>query len=374
MRKFAYRAVCASLCALVSSFAITTFSIRQLEQFQTELTPDFFFADSVTELSALSARMANSPLSETPLIAASFTLAQQGDNETSQSLLFEAIRRNPRSEPARSWQIQSNLELENYEEVISGLDALTRLYPDRSAQYYDALHDMAMMKESSSSVMASLEKDPLWGKAVLRRMNQGPKNATLRHRANEANSVDTAHYIQQLVNEKNFALAFSIWLDALPEEQLTALRWPFNSTFQELSAPAPFNWRLSENEIEFVPYEGASVTYFGRSTPVLLEQILPLGSGAYSFSALMSGELRANGGKLRWTIECADSERVLASMIAGPLYDQAALFDVSYEVPEENCDFQRLSLRGEPGEFTFWARARIEEVQISEAGHEAAIR
>jgi hypothetical protein len=176
--------------------------------------------------------------------------------------------------------------------------------------------------------------------------------AALKDTENPPTKDELRPYLNRLVKDENFELAYQTWLATLLPQQRTDETHPFNRDFQFPVDGLPFNWNL-----EAIAGADMQVVDSGKKRALLVEfsgarvrfanvkQLLLLPAGDYTFSGkVKTAELRTSRG-LWWRIFCANaSASTLANteLVSGTM--PRTDFTVKFQVPATDCEAQWLQL------------------------------
>jgi hypothetical protein len=163
-------------------------------------------------------------------------------------------------------------------------------------------------------------------------------------------------YLNRLIKDENFELAYQTWRATLPPQQAADVAHPFNRDFAFPVDNLPFNWNFLEGgtgaDIQvlpsvdggkkralFVEFSGARVRFAN------VKQLILLPAGDYAFSGkVKAGELRTSRG-LWWRVFCANAS---ANMLANTELVSGTMpwteFMVKFQVPAADCGAQWLQL------------------------------
>jgi hypothetical protein len=173
--------------------------------------------------------------------------------------------------------------------------------------------------------------------------------AALNEAPNPPTKEELRPYLNRLVNDEDFTLAYQAWHATLPPEQRADESYPFNRDFKFPIDNLPFNWNVGEiggANIQVVSLANSGnrrallVEFVGRRIggPKIVKQLMMLPAGDYSLSGkVKAAELRTVRG-LWWRIFCANaSANTLANteLVSGtmPWTD----FAVKFKVPATDC-------------------------------------
>jgi hypothetical protein len=179
--------------------------------------------------------------------------------------------------------------------------------------------------------------------------------AALNDSENPPTKDELRAYLNRLIKDENFELAYQTWHALLPPPRRTDATYPFNRDFEFPVDNLPFDWTLEttpgadirivssvdsgKKRALLVEFSGARVRFAN------VKQLMLLPVGDYSFSGkLKTAELHTVRG-LWWRIFCANaSANTLANteLISGtmPWTD----FSVKFQVPRADCGAQWLQL------------------------------
>jgi hypothetical protein len=239
-----------------------------------------------------------------------------------------------------------------------------QLDQDGEARYIRALSQLARDPAGRAAVVRQASRKPFWAEALVRELGRGPDSAPLLVELSRTMPQARASYLNGLVAERRVEEAFIAWLDTLPADAIS-FSWPYDGALRGAPGVGPFNWTFDRSGVELIEGGGVHVVYLGSGTKDFASQVILLGSGYYQLSTEASGQTRARGGRLQWTIACMPDGPTIATLELSRLGAGRQTLKEEFSVPLTGCAAQRLSLRGVPGELTLWAKAAITGVRIS---------
>ena len=137
--------------------------------------------------------------------------------------------------------------------------------------------------------------------------------------------------------------------------------------FEGSDALRPFNWQFDDSFAEIPRRRGAlQVSYRGRGRPVFAAQITKLPVGDYYFRAVLDALPSEGVGDFVWVINCLTSEDLPLEV---SIFDPAMIEQetgIAFEIPQA-CDYQELSFRGFPGQFTRQLSFQVNDIEIISA-------
>jgi tetratricopeptide (TPR) repeat protein len=306
-----------------------------------------------------------SPLAHEPLLYAGLDAYREGRLEDAEVALEAALERNPRSRPALIALVEIASQAEDFERAVALLEDLLSLDPAQSQTYVAALARLARDPRSRPYLLEAFSRAPPWRDLFAARIGAEVDDAAFLLALSRGSARAQSALLERLVRAGEYDRAYLAWhsfLDvAAPADAFTA---PYDQQFDGLPAPAPFNWRHLDSRTELQAGGGLYTSYLGRGEPSLLEQITALGPGEYRLAAAMEGEARASGGGFRWTLACLPSGTEIATLDVRELSATEQAFSVAFTVPPEACSYQRLRLRGLPGEFPIPAHSIVRRISI----------
>jgi hypothetical protein len=167
-------------------------------------------------------------------------------------------------------------------------------------------------------------------------------------------TADVRDYLDLLIRNNFHELAYYVWLQFLPPEQLASAGLLFNGDFESRPSSLPFDWVISAGAgvtIDFArrpddPGQHALLIEFGHGRADFrgVAQTIMLPPGSYLFKGQYRGQLIGRRG-LEWRISCAGVENPIAKtpMTAGNAA-QWAEFSIPFAVPDADCRAQQVRL------------------------------
>jgi hypothetical protein len=150
--------------------------------------------------------------------------------------------------------------------------------------------------------------------------------------------------------------AYRVWRRfALLRNQETGL---FNTSFADVAAPPPFNWRLASGSAgvaEPLPGGGVRLLFYGREDALLASQTLLLDAGAHRLRWTTSG----SADDLSVWVKCVPGDRILASAAL-------ARGELSFVVPA-GCRAQQIEFRGVLSETPATRQPTVTGLQLTKA-------
>jgi hypothetical protein len=316
--------------------------------------------------------LATSPLSEHPFRIAGLLALEAGDTRRADELFAIVHERQPRDSAARLNLVRRYLAGGDLATGVRELERLIWLDPSRSGQYADMLVALADAPEAAEAIEARmLESQPVRS-ALIGKMNERHGDIGRLIRLNAAEPPAQSGLVQRMLRDGGLEFAFLGWLEFLPADQRSDLSWPFNPRFEDVAAPAPFNWTVRTQLSEHLPDGGLYISYDGKDSPVLLEQTMMSAPQRYAVSLTMDVSIQPNGGQLKWSLACASGGPELGSVRIRERSAGVQTYRFETVAPGPDCRGMKLSLSGVPGEFPLWARATLRRAEMEPLTEEFA--
>jgi hypothetical protein len=302
---------------------------------------------------------AKSPLSADPYLVEG--AIAQSEGRPAERLFVEARARDPRSRGARYFLADQYFRTGVIARGLIEMAALSRLSPRAAAPFVPALVAYARepgavpqlgmffraMPELEPAVLSLLADDVRNADLVLALATTGKRSAPVPEWQGKL--------LVGLAAAGEYRKAREVWSRLSGVKTAPLL---FNPDFEELDAPAPFNWSLPTTGDGVAEMAGGGilhVLYYGRQETVLASQLLLLPAGRYALAMQVSGDGAAD--TLQWTVRCANRDQ---SLLRLPVRRRQERFTV----PPGNCPAQWLELRGLPGDIPRTAEMGIGKLRL----------
>jgi hypothetical protein len=347
-------------------FAATGYSVALYEQLELARKGEAGAVGNPEQAALL--LMQRAPLHDAPLALRGLAAAQSGDLAVADQTFAAAFGRNPRNVPSRLWLAHRALQDDDIERAVDLVSGLFAVSPRQNAVHVEALASVARLPGGVAGLEKRLGEGgeaPSWAGAVVSRVNALSPDLDPLIPLNRITPSTQQAFISRMIAERGVEAGFAAWRNFATEVEDDPSSWPYDNTFKGKTAPPPFNWRKHSDLIEFAQGGGLNVSYLGRGRPVLVEQLMLLAPGGYSFTTTLSGDSSADGGGLGWAIECNAPVKELGRVVIRELAPSSSRPGFNFVVPEVDCPAQRIVLRGEPGEFPTRVRAEIASVTIT---------
>jgi tetratricopeptide (TPR) repeat protein len=307
-------------------------------------------------------------LRASPLNARAFTLLgliaeRKGDQKNAEALMRIAAARTWQDETTDEWLLNREAHRGDYARALPYADAMLRTSWPFQPELFPVLASFTVDPRAFEALTALLATAPPWRSWFLSELSARLANQTrlvqlyaaLNDSENPPTKDELRPYLNRLINDENFELAYRTWRATLPPQQRADETYPFNRDFEFPVDGLPFNWNFEEiagadsrivppvengkKRALLVEFSGARVRFAN------VKQLLLLPAGDYSFSGkVKTAELRTSRG-LRWQVFCANASAntiAYSELVSGtmPWTD----FTVKFQVPATGCGAQWLQL------------------------------
>jgi tetratricopeptide (TPR) repeat protein len=307
----------------------------------------------------------SNPLNARALSLLGLIAERKGDQKAADALMRIAAARTWRIQTTDEWLLDRLSLRGDYADALPYADAILRVgMEDFHVELFPVLASFTVDPRAFEALTAFLATSPPWRAWFLSELSRRLANQTrlvqlyaaLSKTGNPPTNDELQPYLDRLIKDENFDLAYQTWRATLPPPQQASIKtYPFNRDFEFPVDNLPFNWNL-ENvpgaDIQVVPSvdgdkKGALLVEFSgaRVRSLKVGQLIMLPAGDYRFSgSVKTAELRTARG-LWWHIVCATAAaNTLANteLVSGtmPWTD----FTVIFQVPAEDCTAQWLQL------------------------------
>ncbi|RTL82481.1 MAG: hypothetical protein EKK29_16360 [Hyphomicrobiales bacterium] len=286
----------------------------------------------------------------------------QGSRKLAASAMVAAARHSLHEGYAAFWLMTRALENKNFPSSAYYADVLLRsgtVLPDY------VMPPLARMLESKGAgeqeVVKLLAQNPPWRPVFFGLIYNNLSDASvplkllmdLRETAAPANVKELNAYQWFLINKRFVELAYYVWLQFLPPEDLEHAGFLFNGDFEKKPSGSPFDWQVppvANVTVDFVAKsekdaDRALLVGFssGRAEFPGISQITMLTPGRYKLKGSYKSDLDGPRGVM-WMVSCADNKILGQSRHITGLTEDWAQFEFAFSVPEKGCPVQSLRL------------------------------
>ena len=304
-----------------------------------------------------------SPLSGRPLSIVAAAASVDGNHGRALNLLINARNLDPRNAIVRLQLVGEYFLANKLDRAIAEADAAMRLQPAYIAQLAPLLPAMASTPLAVRALRAAVSRQPLWSRALLRNRALYEKSPALLFAIIDANSSEDvtgeqqsrqSAYLRRLVRQGEIDTAYLAFVNLLPRGSNPARSLVYDGGFAGMPGPPPFNWDLMRGQVDYARImdgdgdAGLSVKFFSDRAITLASQIVQLPPGRYRLSSLAVADENATVSLSQWSLRCQSSEKRsdrLATLELGELGTEPSQLAIEFDVPENTCQAQSLSLR-----------------------------
>jgi hypothetical protein len=314
--------------------------------------------------------LAQAALGQDPMNARALRILGQvadadNDERSARQLMQAAARRSQRESVAVYWLMRESFERKDYATAIHYADVLLRSRPYVIPQVMPTLARIAEDTKANGELKQMLGTNPPWRpqffSGLLRTITDArtPLDLMLsiKDTPTPPTTADVRDYLDLLIRNNFHELAYYVWLQFLPPEQLANAGLLFNGDFESRPSSLPFDWVISAGTgvtIDFArrpddPGQHALLVEFGHGRADFrgVTQMIMLSPGNYLFKGQYRGQLVGRRG-LEWRISCAGAENPITKtqMMTGTAATatQWAEFSIPFAVPDTDCRAQQVKL------------------------------
>ncbi len=321
-------------------------------------------ADDHSEIRSLAERaLTADPLNATALYLLGRVAELEGKTARATDFMSAAVHRSRRETGAALHMLRRGWEARDNAQVLELTDAILRTAPGMRRHLVPLLARMAEDDKARLLLTERIIQNPPWRAEFLSDLPRAvtdartPLNILLELRDTPAppKAADLRGYLDFLIQNGFYELAYYAWLQFLPPEDLSNTGLLFNGNFARDSSGLPFDWNISRGAGATIQMLAASGVESGRALQIefghgriefgRISQMILLAPGTYRFAGRVRGEVAGRRG-LVWRIACASHEKLDLAEIQLPLGRAPAWrrFETEFTVPAAECSIQRVRL------------------------------
>lgn len=236
--------------------------------------------------------------------------------------------------------------------------------PEYSKQLYPVMLQIMEAKAFRiEAVKAVKDADKWWPRFFLHALNNTSSTDVLKGlyiaRAEKVDQPTRKLYLDYLISTGNYVDAYFIWLNGMPQDDLSVLGNVFDGSFESVPTNEGFGWRVSNDSALMTTFESIygqignkalHISFLeGIHRRVLASQYLMLDAGNYRLSGKSRLESLSAGKGIFWSIQCLDikhNQQVLKTdYFTGS--DVWQNFEADFILPAESCPIQQLRLEAD---------------------------
>jgi hypothetical protein len=303
----------------------------------------------------------SSPLNARALTLLGLIAERKDDQKSADALMRIAVGRTWRDPTTDKWLLNRDASRGDYAHALLYADAMLRMRWEFQSELFPVLASFTVDPRAFEALIAFLATSPPWRPWILSELSARLANQTrlvqlyaaLTDTGNPPTKDELRPFLNRLIKDENFELAYQTWRATLPPQQGADKTYPFNRDFEFPVDNLPFNWNLERfagADIQVVPADGGKkralvVEFSGARAHFGVKQVLLLPAGDYSFTGkVKTAELRTSRG-LWWRIFCATATATTLAnteLVSGTM--PWSEFTVKFQVPAADCGAQWLQL------------------------------
>ncbi|MET0195151.1 MAG: hypothetical protein ABW200_17460 [Hyphomicrobiaceae bacterium] len=311
--------------------------------------------------------LAQTALAQDPMNARALRILGQvadaaSEEAAASKLMQAAAQRSRRESVAIFWLMRESFEQKDFATAVQHADVLLRTRPQVAPQVTPTLARIAEHKDASSELRQMLATNPPWRASFFSTLMRNITDArtpldlllSLKDTPTPPTSAELREYLALLMRNQFHELAYYVWLQFLPQEQLASAGLLFNGDFESRPSGLPFDWVITAGSGVTIDLarrpddagQRALLVEFGHGRADFrgVAQYVMLAPGSYVLKGQYRGQLVGRRG-LEWRINCAGAELPIAktAMVTGvvPAWTE---FSVAFTVPDADCRAQQVRL------------------------------
>jgi hypothetical protein len=311
--------------------------------------------------------LAQAALAQDPMNARALRIlgqiADASNEEAAASKLMQAaVRRSRRESVAVFWLMRESFERKDFATAVQHADVLLRTRPQVAPQVTPTLARIAENKNASPELKKMLAANPPWRAAFFSTLMGNITDArtpldlllSIKDTPTPPTTAELREYLALLMRNRFHELAYYVWLQFLPQEQLASAGLLFNGDFESRPSGLPFDWVITAGpgvtiDLARRPDDAgqrALLVEFGHGRADFrgVAQYVMLSPGSYVLKGQYRGQLVGRRG-LEWRISCAGADNPIAktAMVTGTVPEWTE-FSVAFAVPDADCRAQQVRL------------------------------
>lgn len=311
--------------------------------------------------------LAQTALAQDPMNARALRIlgqiADAANEEAAASKLMQAAaQRSRRESVAVFWLMRESFEQKDFATAVQHADVLLRTRPQVAPQVTPTLARIAEHKDAGPELKRMLATNPPWRASFFSTLMRNITDArtpldlllSIKDTPTPPTTAELREYLALLMRNHFHELAYYVWLQFLPQEQLASAGLLFNGDFESRPSGLPFDWVITAGSGVTIDIarrpdaagQRALLVEFGHGRADFrgVAQYVMLSPGSYVLKGQYRGQLVGRRG-LEWRISCAGAEIPIAktAMVTGavPAWTE---FSVAFAVPDADCRAQHVRL------------------------------
>jgi hypothetical protein len=255
------------------------------------------------------------------------------------------------------------LKTNNYVTALKVLDGQLRVRPDLQTAIFPKIIALAGRETGLAALVDMLATNLPWRLKFVRYLAQESEQtkiiydviAQMKFKKISITEIEKQIIIKALVDHHQIEKANFVWLDLLSASEIKKVHLLYDGEFSEKPQNMFFDWTLHAvpNVSLAVGPRGDAPDNFAlgidfldaKPTEILVSQILMLPTGKFNLTGEVDGSRLHGDSDIEWQLRCTEKTAPLA-MTSGVLVQrQWAEFEITFDVPEKDCGYQKLVLR-----------------------------
>ncbi len=287
----------------------------------------------------------------------------EGSAPKAERFMYAAVRRSLNERIAVDWMMRQSADRRNHHATAYYADVLLRSTPGVTAHVTPLLAHMAEDPAGKQEIQKLLATNPNWRRDFFSQLGASLTDArtpldlllSLKDSSAPPTTDELNSYQSFLFKHKLYDLAYNVWLQFLPPNELASAGYLFNGDFEKKPSGSPFDWRTLPGANVIVDFTSRPQNAVNHALVVDLgpgrvefrgvSQTILLPPGDYVFKGTFMGEIHGPRG-VQWNVRCMDGKATIgqSKMILGSFPDWRA-FEFPVIVPENGCSAQVIELK-----------------------------
>ncbi len=318
------------------------------------------------------------PLDFRPFLLTGASAQAQGSYGQAATLLEAARKRQPRDFNTRLLLMQAYIGAGKYEKGVQEILAGSRFRAVEGARLMQALALMGQEPSVRNALISAFTKRPDWRRQFVGSepaVKAAPDLVYDVAASSRANNVDRDVAVNALAGAGKLELAYRLWTSSRQQGEGQLGKFPTDPDFEGWAQKSVFGWKLLESgeavaELVDDNISGTGklldVEYFGGGSAAVVEQFMLLRPG--HFTLAISGKHQdgqSGDSTFRWTINCEANPRPIAILKIASAASNEFLEQAGFDIPRNNCAFQKIRLMIVPGEMDRTMRTSFTSVRVN---------
>ena len=125
----------------------------------------------------------------------------------------------------------------------------------------------------------------------------------------------------------------------------------------------PFGWNLNKKIASRNVGGGVYLAYFGKGNPILLNQLIKVGSGKFEIQLFLKGMADRSHGYYKLETRCWKGD-IISSLVIDKVNSIPKKYSLEFETVSKDCEFITVALLGQSGEYPRAAHLEVDSINL----------